>query len=360
MPALHASLSSLLIRLWPERRHQERLLDLGERNAWTEAERATVVRRLADWLAEELLLQPVADQPPALALGGLPSLPTLRPDLPAVPGVGRRTVALARLVGTAPKTLANSLSDGLRSDRRDHRWLLFLARLERGEVEVDGLVYHRRTPDAVSAALAAGAARATPDLGDALLVLSLVALWQRRRPTEEARASRGVKVPRRRVAKPAAAMRWDLMVLAQLWPLVELALSWGGAPGGNLVAVVIEAALTEAHLAPHRARSIGDTEPAWGEYWLRSAERVVSDPRVVELLGASDAAVFGWRLCRMRAYATGRPLEVQAPTHPYVALATAIDNARAGSANPRPFTSRHAGYLMLLPQARRLGLLDGG
>ena len=32
-------------------------------------------------------------------------------------------VALAALAGTAPKTLANSLGSGLRSDRRDHRWL---------------------------------------------------------------------------------------------------------------------------------------------------------------------------------------------------------------------------------------------
>ena len=55
MPSLADALSSVLLRLWPARRHQELLLDLGERKGWTEPDRAGVIDRLAAWLEEELL-----------------------------------------------------------------------------------------------------------------------------------------------------------------------------------------------------------------------------------------------------------------------------------------------------------------
>jgi hypothetical protein len=361
VPSLLDALSSTLKRLWPERRHQERLLDLGERKGWTEADRDAAIDRLADWFAGELLLPPRIDDlgsPGPVELSALPDVPRHRAT--PVVGVGLRTVALARLVGTEPKTLANSLAGGMRSDRRDHRWLLFLSRLERAEVDPDPLVFHRRSPASVAAELVRGASRSAPDAGDAMLLLSLLTLWQRRRPPSEVRAARAQAVSRRLVPKPAVAMKWDVVALTQVHPLIELAVHRGGSFGRALAAVVVDAALTEAHLAPHRARGRGDADAVWGDLWLRTVEDVVGDARVIGLLGSDEAAVFRWRIIRMRAYASGAGAPVPAPPpHPYVALASAIDSARAGSPAERHFAAHHPGYFMLVPQARRLGLIEG-
>jgi hypothetical protein len=49
MLPLTAVLSEMLLRMWPRRRHQELLLDLGERKGWTEADRDDALNRLAGW-----------------------------------------------------------------------------------------------------------------------------------------------------------------------------------------------------------------------------------------------------------------------------------------------------------------------
>lgn len=359
MPALADVLSTLLLRLWPERRHQERLLDLGERKGWDDRDRSEAVGRFADWLSCELRLSAqveVASNPAPVSITEV-SLPgDLRELHRATPGVGQRTAALARLVGTAPKTLSNTLRGPLRSDRRDHRWLLLLARLERGEPDVDGLIFHRRTPENVVRALGRGG---SPDAGDALLAMSLVSLWQRRRPTVEARASRGQPVPRRLVPKPAVALKWDVVTLPQLRPLADAAVTRGGEFGRRLALLVVDAALTEAHLAPHRSRGTTTAETAWGDHWLRSVQGLLSEPGVRGLVGEDEAALLLWRVSRMMAYAAGAPLSPGAPSvHPHVALASAIDAARVGIPVEHRFRARDPGNFMLLPQARRLGLID--
>lgn len=198
MLPLSAVLSEMLLRIWPRRRHQELVLDLGERKGWTEADRDDALDRLAGWSIGELGLPELL--PPRLDLDGVapPGLPAVALDrVKPVGGVGLQVVALAALAGTAPKTLANSLGSGLRSDRRDHRWLGFLTRLSAGQPSEDAWIYHRRSPTTVSEELSLRAHAPFFDAGDALLVLSIVALWQRRRRPGDARASRGLLVTRR-------------------------------------------------------------------------------------------------------------------------------------------------------------------
>ena len=356
-------LSTMLLTLWPRRRHQELLLDLGERKGWSDADRAEAVGRLADWLIAEVGL-PEALTPGAHRSG---SAPRALPDVPGdgvepIGGVGIHTVALARLAGVAPKTLANTLADGLRSDRRDHRWLLFLSRVDAGDIHDDAWIFHRRSPGAVARALAARACADDLDAADALLVLSLVALWQRRRRTDEARASRGVELPRRVLPKPIAALESWVLSPSQIGPLVELGVRRGGAIGQALIGVALDAALTEAHLAPHRARR-SDAAPGSGESWLRPVHEVLDRGSVTELLGETERGVFRWRVARMRAYRSSVPTpgpDESVAAHPYVALARAIDAARSEGPVERGFHGSDPGYFMLLPQARRLGLLEDG
>lgn len=352
---LAPTIEAAIVELWPRRRQQELLLDLGERKDWTEADRRRAVETLAAWLVSEVGLPDVLPAACHRSVGGLPGVAS---SGEAVGGVGRRSVALAAVAGVAPKTLANSLSGGLRTERPDHRWLRLVARIEAGEADSDALVFHRRSPVVVTRALARLADPAL-DAGDALLLLSLVALWQRRRPTAEARAARGSVQPRRVVPKPVAALIQETLLPGQLRPLVEHALNIGGAPGSALAAVALDAALTEAHLAPHRARrtdSVGS-----GEAWLGRVEGELARPEVGRLLGPEEREVFSWRVARMRAYAAGRPGPSGAPpAHPYVELALAIDRQRAGGDGDRRFDPWTPGYFMLLPQARRLGLLEVG
>lgn len=356
-------LSTVLLALWPRRRHQELLLDLGERKGWSDSHREDAVGRLAAWLVAEMgLPNTLAERAPARGAERVPLIEVSLDGLEPVVGVGLHTVALARLAGVAPKTLANTLAAGLRSDRRDHRWIRLLARLEAGSPPSDAWIFHRRSPDAVAKALAHLADAEDLDAADALLVLSLVALWQRRRRTDEARASRGVELPRRVLPKPIAALDSWVLSPSQIGPLVAQGLKRGGAAGQALVGLALDAALTEAHLAPHRPRR-SEAAPGSGESWLRPVHVVLDRGAVAELLGETERGVFRWRVARMRAYRSSVPTpgpDDSAAAHPYVALARAIDAARSKGPVQRRFHGADPGYFMLLPQARRLGLLEDG
>jgi hypothetical protein len=359
-------LSDMLLRIWPARRHQELLLDLGEHKAWTEGEHRAAVARFAEWLSDELLLPPTLrveapvplDEPRAVALSMLRPAGGARSN-----GVGAGTSALARIVGSTPKTLANSLAEGLREDRPSHRWLLLLARSAAGTVDADAVVFHRRSPASVAAELSRRAGQPLLDAGDALLVMSLVSLWQRRRKPGEARAARGTELPRRLLPKPVSAVAGELIALPQVRALAELAVHQPAAAGRSIITVALEAALTEAHLAPHRPRRGSVTPEAAGESWLRTTDDVLRREDVSRLLGAEDVGVLAWRIARMRAWRdrSPTPCPTEAATaHPYVVLAQAIDFARLRFSPSVRFASRNEGYLMLIPQARRLGLVEDG
>lgn len=117
MPALADALLTIFDRLWPARAKQELLLDLGEHKDWSTADRSAAVAKFAGWLTA------TASVPGTLAAGH-DETDRAHDDLPDVPadgvapvgGVGRRMVALARLVATSPKRLANTLAEPLRRD----------------------------------------------------------------------------------------------------------------------------------------------------------------------------------------------------------------------------------------------------
>lgn len=360
MRTLADTLSTLLLRLWPKRRQQELLLDLGERKAWGHEDRADAVGRLANWLASELLLTtpkcpadpPIHDDWRGLAR----ALNAPIADRPA--GVGTSTTTLAHLAGSSPKTLANWLTRGLLEERTDHRWVNLLARIAMGNVRPDALVFHRRSPRVVSEELARRVDATALDAGDALLVFSLVSLWQRRRRPGEARAARGTALPRRLLPKPVSALEGHLLVPSQLRPLVDADEFLPAAPAEALVAVALDAALTEAHLAPHVPhRSSAPPREGAGESWLLAIEEALARTHTLD---PTDVSVFAWRVARMRAYGNHAPTPPPPDAvrdHPYVALARAIDVARGDPDQIATFDPAEAGYLMLLPQARRLGLV---
>ncbi|MBK8690957.1 MAG: hypothetical protein IPN17_01275 [Deltaproteobacteria bacterium] len=222
---------------WNRRTQRELLLDLGERKHWVEAEHCAAVHAAADWLVEALLLPRTLDVRHSSADEDLASIRrygehlTPRSDLQ---GVSRWIVGIAPALGVVPKTLANSLDGGLQSHRADHRWLRLLVRVLRGQAAPDAWAFHRRSPTVVADDLARQAGQSVVDAGDAVLLASLLALWQRRRPTTEARGSRGNAVSRRETPKPIAALRESLVGPVQLGHLARLAHLIGGAPGQAL------------------------------------------------------------------------------------------------------------------------------
>jgi hypothetical protein len=360
MQRLTDALSDLLARLWPARRKQELLLDLGEHKGWTAGERDAAVARLSEWLQAELCLPTWLAGEPRPIGPWLPEVESTGDQRP--PGVGRRAATLARLVAADAKTLANTLGAGPRSSRADHRWLALLARVQQRSGGVGSVVFHHRAPATVTAQLAAASASPVLDAADAMLLLSLVALWQRRRPTHEARGALGTTLSRRLVPKPVASLAGEVMVVGQLGPLLELAVAWGGAAGRTLAGIVLDAALTEAHLAPHLPRRRGSPSLATDAAWRAAVDRLLSTPGASALLGPEGAAVFRFRLVRMAAYAAGASglLGVDGADYAYVRLALAIDAARAGNPGDHRFPPHHPGYFMLLPQARRRGLYEDG
>ena len=293
---------------WRRRTQRELLLDLGERKRWGEAEHQKAVYAAADWLVETLQIPATLDVPQTIADADLASIHPYgealapRSDLQ---GVSRWIVGIAPLLGVVPKTLANSLDGGLQSHRADHRWLRLLERVLRGQAAPDAWAFHRRSPTIVAHDLARQAGQSVVDAGDAVLLASLLALWQRRRPTTEARASRGHAVSRRETPKPIAALRESLVGQGQVGHLARLAHRIGGARGQALLLLTVEAALTEAHLATHPARRAASARPDGGERWLRGVDAVLRDASA--LIEDEELLVLRFRVDRMRAYRGALP-----------------------------------------------------
>ena len=356
-------LARLLRQFWPRRAHTELLLDLGERKGWNESDRLAQLQAAASWLESEAVVGAVAPsaQPPAGDWASLrevlvPFAPTRSADRAA--GTSSLLTALAPAVGAHPKTLANSLRSGVRPSRPDHRWLLALGNVLSGPRPVEAWLFHRRTPGKLSSALA----EPGPDAGGALLALSLLALWQRRRPKADARGSRGQAQPRRRTPKPVAALGWQLIAPGQFPPLLGLATGLGGERGSALGLLAIECALTEAHLGPHPSRGAAANQAALiesGEAFLRGAETALCTLRSAGLVESEDAAVLSYRIARMRAWRDGAAPPTaasEAQAHRYVAACVALDERRTGKITSLPrFRASTPGLAMLLPQLRAAG-----
>lgn len=348
-------ISGMLCCIWPTRRQQELLLDLGERKDWGVPEREGAVQRFAEWLTKDLAL------PACMEIIADP----LRPSFQEIsvshfnyPGVSAHIAGLAELIGTNPKTLQNSLSDWPSAARLDHRWLMFLWRVEHGDVDLNALLFHERSPASVAQTLMRRAGQTALDAGDALLLFSLLALYQRRRRVEEVRATRGKVLPRRKLPKPITALNGGLIQLGMLEPLLEFASAQNPRSGHILIATLLEAALTEAHILPHRPRTTDSPRIKDAEAWLDRIDGIIKKPNIRQFLGETAAEIFQWRIASMRAWQNKQPPPTSTLAHPYVQISAAIREAQVQPSATTMFDPQTPGHFMLLPQARRLGLVN--
>lgn len=357
--------------MWPRRAHQELLLDLGERKQWDQAGRREAVAEATAWLIRELGLPGTV----SVEAGASPAREddeharALARRLGHVAGLGEPTVGVAAwacgiapALGSSAKTLANSLSGPLRADRGDHRWLRVIASTERGRDHRQAWCFHRRGPETMAEALASLAGTTMFDAGDALVVLSLLALWQRRRAPAKARGNRGRPETRRATPKPVAALLGGLAQPAQAVALVNLARHLEPEAGRAVSELAIESALTEAHLAPHPSRSVpqGRGAATSGESWLAAAEAALTGAG--GLVADEDRAVFAFRVDRQRAWRARRPQSVadgHLRSHPYVAACLALEQTIINpETETAPFAPATPGLLMQLPALRSRGLLE--
>lgn len=361
MPAspLKPILDRAVRAMWPRRAQQELLLDLGERKGWDGTDYEAALASACAWLGDELGLG--TDGTTATASAAPVDLATVRQLAGNLPqngpssGVAKWVEAVAPAVGSTPKTLANSLTPRLRPDRADHRWLVSLARTlgEAPMAGVDAWLYHRRSPASVSLALGALGTGDQYAAGDALLVFSLLALWQRRRPTHAARANKGRPRSRRETPKPVAALTSRLASPGQLPHLLRLARALTG--GQEFALLGVEAALTEAHLAPHEPRRAGGRDTWDGETWLRAVESALTE--FMDVVGKDEAAVFAFRVERMRTWRESRPWCPlgEFPRVPYVEASLALEASRSGASPSATYSAQTPGLLMLLPLLRSRG-----
>ena len=141
---LAETLDRLQRRLWPRRSQVELLLDLGERKGWNESDRLAQLRAAASWLAQEEVVGAVAPSRPQPGVEWASLKEVLAPLAPdrlegRAAGTSSLLTFLAPAVGAHPKTLANSLREGIRTSRSDHRWLMLLGRVLSDPATVDAL-----------------------------------------------------------------------------------------------------------------------------------------------------------------------------------------------------------------------------
>lgn len=360
-----------LLAIWPRRAQQELLLDLGEHKLWDQATRRAAVEDAANWFVRELGLPAtlyfeahasrveVEDEYASTVARRLDDFACLGEP---VVGVAKWASTIAPALGSSAKTLANSLSGPMRTDRADHRWLRVIARAERGHAHNGAWCFHRRSLETTVDALSSLANTAILDAGDALVVFSLLALWQRRRSTRTVRGNRGRPKTRRKTPKPIARLLGELAKPSQPLALVRLARHLKPDAGRAVAELAIEAALTEAHLAPHLTRSTvpGCGGAISGESWLRAAEAALTE--AAGLVSVEDRAIFAFRVDRQRAWHAQRPQSVadaQLRSHPYVRACLVLEQVVFNlETETTAFAPATPGLLMLLPALRSRGLVE--
>lgn len=358
MPSLVDLLDTGLLGIWPKRADQRRLLDLGERKAWSERERRAALVNAANWIAEQLSLpSTLPSRSPALpdalewARSGGAVSAAVSPEL----GVALWATSLAPALGVSGKRLANSCSKGLRSDLPAHRWLRLVHRIQSGHDATTAWAYHERSRGPLAMELSRLAHPDQLDAGDALLLRSLLSLWQRRRPTDRVRGNRARAEARRLTPKPVAQLAGSLAGPGQLTHLCRLGETLPSAKARILVLFGIEAALTDAHLSPHPTHR-GAASTLSGEALLTTAEAVLHTASLTE----QDRLVIAFRIQRMRAWRDQAPLPTTtfaAKRSAYIRASIALSDVRF-KGTPERFSPATPGLLMLLPQLRRHHLLE--
>ncbi len=350
--ALSEQLRHIVERVWRSETAQGRLLDLGERKQWPPDGAAAAYASLATWLRDTLGLRASSTFDPAPSSVGADDLracaEALLDRVNAEPGVSAALVAIAPALGVTPKTLSNSLSMGVDSTRSSHRWLLLLHRLRCGWDSGGAWVYHQRTPHTVSIELGRRSRVEAVDAADALLVFSLIALWQRRRPQDEVRSNRGRVPPRRETPKPIVSLIDPLVTLGQVEHLCALAERMEAPAGTALTELVIECALTHAHLGPHIGRR--GEKPRTAEDWLQAVERVLESRG--KRLGAHTCALLRLRIELQRAYRDKRPVDrsrASGVSHPYADAVWLLQDHRERGGAVGAVDPMAPGVMMLLP-----------
>jgi hypothetical protein len=322
---MSALLAAAIAAFWPRRADQERWLDLGEHKPWTPQDLARACDLCVAWLQRQGLCPMTLPEPPGDGAAACPKPKELRDQAlwladdhddkgSARAGVAEANLRLAPLLGSDPGTYANSLSGACKPWRLDHLWARLLA--EPDLVAREQALYHART----RAGLARGWVRLSaslrhgPSLQERLVLASLLALYQRRKPTQDVRANRGQQQPRRLTPKPAAGGPVVLVQPGQALLLLARCAALRDDPRAQAIAaVVMEAVLTGAHLDAHRARSTEAPDPSFPR-WVDECLALASP-----LLGA-EAEVWRFRVARMRAYQAQDSRSPPMPDnpHPYV------------------------------------------
>lgn len=315
------------VLVWPHRSAQETLFDLGERKDWGEEELCEAVFSCAGWWSgfgvgvqnsspcEEFFWADMGD----VLFPLLQAFAEQKNTLPKTSaGVPKGCQIFSMLVPSSPKTLANNKKNWCDSKRPDHRWLLCLGRLLREREFPKGLLFHRRSIAALNEALSVCYGHmlvGQMDTADAMLLLSLISHWQRRRPTREVRANRQQQKPRRSTPKPVVARKDDLLHLGRFACNMEFARFVGLAP---LVHLLFELALTESHLEPHSAKSKQDAPSS--SNWLTAVEQQLQCLDNQELLG-EEKEFYTYRIGVMDAYLKRQPSPFPPSIlekHPYI------------------------------------------
>ncbi len=340
--------------LW-SRQQRKDLFDLAEGKPWSESQGDAALREAVGWLVRELALDRKAQEPdphPVLSLSSAREQALVLPpsNYREYPSVSRGIVALAPLVDAKPNTLANQLVFD-RSKARSIRWARLLGRLADESLPLDAWLFHRRTPGAVARQILSWEGCACFDAGDELLALSLLALWQRRRPTERVRANRGERKPRSATPKRIVSLLDPLITVEQRQSLVALASKLDDPRRRALLLFVIEAVLSAAHARSLlRGRSLEPLSVASTLVW---AEDTVNRDQV--LLG-EEAEVLRFRVAAQRAFSQRQIVEWSASvSSAYILSSLCASRHREGvdGACADRFGEDEPGVCMLLPQLRQ-------
>jgi len=350
-----SALRAITSAIW-SRQERKSLFDLAQSKPWSERAYNDAATVAAQWLVRELSLDGRAIDPapaPTLSIDAARRLAGLSPsdDSRDFPAVSREVRALAPLVSARANTLANQLTFP-RTNLRPIRWARLLARLADEELPLDAWLYHRRTPTTVARQVLSWNDRADFDVGDELLLLSLLSLWQRRRRTDEVRSNRRTTAARSSTPKPIASLTTALIEPSQRRALITFAAQLDVPRRRSLLLFVVEVVLTAAHGCSFVARRRGARRsPHEALAWVEPIVERFADGRD----GERETLLF--RVATQRAFHNRLIVASRDVSDEYVraSLCAARHKAGVDGECEESFEVDAPGVCMLLPQLRQKG-----
>lgn len=304
---LNASLVRIIAQFWPTDTAKESLFDLGEHKQQVSQNFPCAIDHFISWLNTYQFI-PTQFSPPSNPFQERPVSRETISKTAWLLGEGQLVRKLSQLLIKIEKTLNNSLTT-FQYRKIEHLWIKSIIY---PDLDINLILFHRRTRQALHTfwhSLLVRCQTHDLDLQDYLVLVSLIALYQRRRNTDEVRANRRSQKSRKITPKPISKLFTSC--IARCENIVETCANTNSIEARQLALMSIEETLTYEHMQLFPKRNTKDTQIFVKNHIinLNKIKKILDKPKNSQLL-ESETYSFSRRINLMLAYAQNEHIDL--------------------------------------------------